>query len=386
MDSDIYAGREQTFVKHFILQRYLERFAHIVGSRWQTLTYVDCFSGPWSVRSDSLADSSFAIALSELRKARDTHAQHHRKIQLRCFFLEKNPVAYARLREFADSVNDAVVETRNATLEESVPAIVDFVRRGREAFPFILIDPTGWTGFAMETIEPLLRLNPSEVMINFMTGHIRRFIDSPQEETQESFRRLFGSDTFRQKIQGLKHQDREDAAVAEYAKNVSSAGGFSHVCSAIVLHPQKDRTHFHLLYATRNTKGVEVFKDAERKAMAAQEGARAGAQQRQRLSQTGQPSFLSDQELHDPSYYNTLRDRYLERSKDLVSQKLASGEQVLYDDAWALALSQPMTWESDLKQWIKEWRSEGKVDITGLKPRQKVPQREEGNYLVCHLK
>ena len=40
---DLYAGREQTLVKHFILKEYLERFAIIIGSRWQTITYVDCF-------------------------------------------------------------------------------------------------------------------------------------------------------------------------------------------------------------------------------------------------------------------------------------------------------------------------------------------------------
>ena len=40
--------------------------------------------------------------------------------------------------------------------EESVDAILNFVRReGRQTFPFIFIDPTGWTGFAMDTIAPL---------------------------------------------------------------------------------------------------------------------------------------------------------------------------------------------------------------------------------------
>jgi three-Cys-motif partner protein len=62
-DSDLYAGREQTLVKHFILREYLQRFAIIVGHHCNTITYVDCFSGPWNVRSDDLSDSSFSIAL-----------------------------------------------------------------------------------------------------------------------------------------------------------------------------------------------------------------------------------------------------------------------------------------------------------------------------------
>ena len=204
MDPEIYAGREQTLVKHFILQKYLERFAHIVGSKWDVLTYVDCFSGPWNVRSDKLDDSSFAVALNELRRARDTHRTRGRPIRLRCFFLEKDSVAYARLHEFADGITDATFVTRNATLEESIQAIVNFVSEGgSQSFPFIFIDPTGWTGFAMDTIQPLLRFDPGEVLINFMTGHIRRFLDSPEEQTLESFRRLFGSDAIHQKVQGL---------------------------------------------------------------------------------------------------------------------------------------------------------------------------------------
>src|SRR5262249_9452504 len=103
------------------------------------------------------------------------------------------------------------------TLEESIPEIVGFIRRGgSKAFPFMFIDPTGWTGFEMETIAPLLRLNPGEVLIKFMTGHIRRFLDSPDDETQDSFKPRFGSGGFRAKIQGLARLKREDAAVEEY--------------------------------------------------------------------------------------------------------------------------------------------------------------------------
>ncbi len=84
-DAELYAEREQTLVKHFILQKYLERFALIVGSFADAITYVDCFSGPWNVRSQEMADSSFAIALSELRKARQALAEKSRDLKLRAF-------------------------------------------------------------------------------------------------------------------------------------------------------------------------------------------------------------------------------------------------------------------------------------------------------------
>lgn len=383
-DGDLYEGREQTLVKHFILQKYLERFAYIVGSHWDTLTYVDCFSGPWNERSEKFEDSSFGIALKELRNARDTLAkQRGRNIQLRCFFLEKDRAPYAKLKEFADSVKDAKIETRNATLEESIPDISDFVKRGgANAFPFVFIDPTGWTGFEMETITPLLRLNPGEVLINFMMGHIRRFINSPQEETQESFKRLFGSGAFRAKVQGLAQLDREDAAVEEYLRNAKVVGRYSFGCNAIVLHPEIDRTHFNLIYLTRNLKGIEVFKDAEKKAMEVQEAARAWAQQRKRVASKGQFELFGSQELHDSTHYESLRERYLAKARRLVLQALESKRRLLYDDVWKLALSEPMSWESDLKQWIEEWKEAGCLEVVGMQPRQRVPHRGQENYLV----
>ncbi len=382
--SDLYAGREQTLVKHFILQKYLERFAYIVGSHWDVLTYVDCFSGPWNARSEKFEDSSFAIALKELRNARDALAkQRGRNVQLRCFFLEKNRAAYAKLKEFADGATDVKIETRNATLEESIPDIADFVRRGgAKAFPFIFIDPTGWTGFEMETIAPLLRLNPGEVLINFMTGHIRRFLESPDEETQESFKRLFGSGAFRGKVQGLAQLEREDAAVEEYTRNAKSVGGFNFGCNCIVLHPELDRTHFNLIYLTRNPKGIQVFKEAEKKAMEVQEAARAEAQQRKRVARKGQIELFGSKELHDSTHYQSLRERYLAKARDLVLQALKSKHRLLYDDAWILALTQPMAWENDLKQWIEEWKQEGHLEVAGMQPRQRVPHRNEQNYLI----
>ena len=39
-----YIGREHSRVKHFILERYLQAFANIIGSAWKTISYVDCFA------------------------------------------------------------------------------------------------------------------------------------------------------------------------------------------------------------------------------------------------------------------------------------------------------------------------------------------------------
>ena len=384
-DSDDYAGREQTLVKHYILQHYLERFAHIVGSRWGSITYVDCFSGPWNVRSEDLRDSSFHIAITELRKARETLRKRGRDLTLRCFFLEKEPEPYARLREFADGIDDVQIETRKCELAGAIGDIVAFVRKAQSSnFPFIFIDPTGWTGFEMGTIAPLLQLDPCEVLINFMTEHIRRFIQSAGEQTGESFVRLFGSAGFRPALQGLAGQDREDAAVQEYCKRVSDTGEFPYVCTAIVLHPDIGRTYFHLVYATRNPKGVEVFKECEKRAMRVMGKARASAKQRKRKRKSGQLELFPPEQLHDPSDYNSLRERYLAKARDEVLQSLQSRGRVPYDDLWALTVPVPLVWPSDLKEWLQRWEEEARLHFEGMGPRERVPKRARQNCVIWH--
>lgn len=118
LDSDpMYEGREQSRVKHAILRQYLESFAHIIGFRWRSITYIDGFSGPWNARSEDLSDTSFSIALNELRRARDTHILAGRQVRIRCAFVEKDREAYTRLKEFADSVVDAEVRTYHDEFE-----------------------------------------------------------------------------------------------------------------------------------------------------------------------------------------------------------------------------------------------------------------------------
>ena len=226
-------------------------------------------------------------------------------------------------------------------------------------------------------------LNPGEVLINFMTGHIRRFIDSPDAETRQSFQRLFGSRDFGRNLSGLEKSDRDDAAVVQYMGIVKKAGGFSFASPAVVLHPEINRSHFHLIYLTRDARGIEVFKDAERQAMRDMESARAEAQQTRRQQKSGgQQELFSAEVLHDSTYFDEIRNHYLGLALNDVLGQLKNRRRISYDELWTAALCFPLVWEADLKEWISAWASSGQLTIEGMKPRQRVPRRNEHNVLV----
>lgn len=384
-----YDGREQSQVKHFILEKYLERFAHIIGSWADTITYVDCFSGPWKAQASDLSDTSFAIALRELRKARDTHAEHGKTLRIRCLFLEEQAKRYGELKRYADRQNDIEVETLNSAMLDSIHEITGFIRQGgKKSFSFTFIDPTGWSGFDLNQIQPLLQETPGEVLINFMTEHIRRFV-SPKERREEiidSFRRLFGSEEAFERVRQIPNaQDREDELFTAYASGVRKAGEFDYTCPAVVFHPIEERTHFHLIYATRHPKGVEVFKDVEKRAFDFQEEVRAEAEERKEVRETKQPSLFAGTDQPPSHRAVALRERYLTAAIERIEQIRGERKQVPFDEIWGTALGFPLVWDSDVKELMDEWQSSGRVKLLNLPTSRHKPKWGQ-NHIVEFLK
>ena len=306
----LYDGREQTLAKHEVLRRYLQRFAFIIGSWSESITYVDCYSGPWDERSEEFADTSFGIAIEQLRAAKSDLGKN---IRLRCFFIEQNEEAHRKLENFVSRFDDIEIETRNANFEDSVDDILNFVRSDSKTFPFFLIDPKGWS-IPLDVIRPLLAHQPGEVLITFMLEFIRRFVDHREPGIQRTFDALYG-EAIADEFRDLRGDARDDALLHEYLQRVKHAGGFDFASSSLVLHPQKARKHFNLVYLTRHYRGIQVFKEAEKAAMQAMESARASAAQRRRQSD-GQMEFFGAEEMHDHTYFNRLRNRYLSSNAD----------------------------------------------------------------------
>lgn len=144
---EYYKGREQTYLKHFFLERYLERVTYNIGSFANEFVYVDGFSGPWKSGDEALDDTSFMIAIKKLREVRDGLAKVGRTPKIRCMFVEKEPGPYRALEAAVRDVTDIQIETLNGEFEHSIPEVLKFVGN---AFSLVFIDPTGWTGFGLK--------------------------------------------------------------------------------------------------------------------------------------------------------------------------------------------------------------------------------------------
>lgn len=380
-----YQGREQAYVKHFVLEKYLERLVYKLGyfsKNGITLNYVDGFSGPWNQHASDFSDTSPFIAMKQLDQARENLEKQGRRVLVRCLFIEKDPDAYKRLKGLLRHFPALQVSALHGTFEEHIPDVIRFARVGRDPFAFVFIDPKGWTGYGLQAITPVLQLAPGEVLINFMTKDIKRFIDHEESSARPTFVDLYGDDRFRQQWQGLQLLDREDAIVTEYCRRIRSAGQFGYCASTVILDPKRDRTHYHLVYATRSLHGLVTFREIERAAMNEQHAVRSDAQQRNRVARSGQQELFAAQDVSFASYTKELQDRYESRARDAIRGELQRAGDVVYDDIIAMALGWPMVSEATVKRWLTDWKKRGEIDYRGLRDGERAPKIKRQHRIV----
>src|SRR5262245_53092050 len=146
-----YAGREQSYVKHVFLERYLEALIFKTASVYNHIVYVDGFAGPWQSANERFEDTSFGIALSALRRAKETWKKGGRNVRMTACLVEQHTKVYAQLGTIQPLFPGIEIKTYNDDFISIVPTIVADIPR--DAFAFFFIDPKGWR-------LPLLKLQP----------------------------------------------------------------------------------------------------------------------------------------------------------------------------------------------------------------------------------
>ncbi len=277
MKVQLYEGREQTEVKHRILERYLSAFAPIVGTWANDIAYVDCLAGPWEARGEHLEDTSFARAIAVLKHAKATLHSRGKQPSFRCLLIEKDDNKFKKLDAFGSSVTEIEVSAKHWDFSGHINDIVRYANERKKSFPFFFIDPKGWELIAIDLITPILKLDPGEVLINLMTSWIQRFLS----DESKNFERLLGSEVGR--LRELDGYEQEEELVRCYANSIKKAGGFDYVCTLPVLKPNADMFHFWMVYGTRHPKGVEEFKNTERIVIPFMHATRAEAQRRREI-------------------------------------------------------------------------------------------------------
>jgi len=267
-----YEGREHSLIKHELLKGYLEALLSIVGiSGVKEFTYVDCFAGPWGDESESLSGTSIAISLEILAKVRKTLAEVHniRGTKFRAIYIEKSK-KHKQLAEYLQNNCPEGIECY--ALHGDYVAKQDEILQlcGDKSFTFFFIDPKGWVDVGIPKLTKLLQRPRSEFLITFMYDFLNRFKSMAEYRTQVS--QMLGDLTAQdyQEMNNLSAQERADWVVRKYREQLKAVIGPDaksplRTFHADVLHKDKNRVLYHLVYITRHHKGIVKFAEASEK-------------------------------------------------------------------------------------------------------------------------
>lgn len=377
-----YDGREQAFVKHKLLERYLEQWAYRVGREWEKLVYIDGFAGPWKVASDDYADSSFGVAAKTLKAAQaGLRTVHRRDVSIQLVLVGHTKKQRDELETFAarhrtPGFDIQAVQGEFAERIDDIEAIVAADRL--KAFRFVFIDPKGWNQIPMEPLVEFLQSRGCEVLVNIMTSYIRRFLDEPDREA--SYRRLFGREGVVEQIRRFPLEQRAENVVLEYASSLREMCGFRYVSSMVVFEPTREDVRYYLVFATNHAKGIEVFKVAEMTAADLQNDVRVESKARK----DGALELALDGDGCKTQHVLDVRQRFCDLARLNLLNHLASvgaGRVVPYSRLYCDAMFYPLVTPADLESWIASAGKGVEIMLSGER-RKKLRPDEPGDGVV----
>lgn len=377
--ADPYLGREQTKAKHFILKGYLQELAFKVLT-FSNFTYVDGFSGPWETQTGDFSDSSFMIAIRVLKDAQAQILQRTRtRRTIRIVLCETDAAAFAQLQAAVqphhDPANGFEITTIHDKFEDAVPTIE---RSIGASFPLIFIDPTGWSGYPLDTIKPLFKGKKCEVVVNFMYAFISRFANDKRPHIIASLDPILGGPGWANRLD--KSLPRGQAVEKLFRQTLKEVGGFDFVVSTKINKSTEERTHFYIVYGTKDLAGLKAFRQTEYRALKQHEADRANARENKDTEQSGQALLMPglDAMMKAAAVDDVVKEQCAQ-AKDWLLKDLQDNGASTFDDVVAKLLRRFMIRETNVKTICHELSKANLVENTWgtgtRRPKEDMPIR-----------
>lgn len=366
-----YHGREQTYLKHQVLRKYLQKWAFKLGSTSRfgkrRLWYIDCFAGPWKSKTEDIRDTSVSIALQVLNEVLDEwRGKYGTDLSVHAIFVEQDPESYEALKEHVATHRGAVVaEVLRGTFGEQVEAIRTMI--GDDA-AFIFVDPTGWKGAGMEHVARLVDRKFRDVIINLMYQYINRFKNEDRRQWLiDQLCEFFGLDDPTE-IRGLD----EEELIALYRRKLKEMGGLAYALDLAIPDPTRNRTFFHLVIGGHHHDVVKLFRTIEAEVVGKMAtSVREDARQRKDEARSGQLALGLGPASSEDARYSRNRDRGLQQAREIVEDVVSHGP-IRFGDVWPTVLEQTHITLQDLKQIIGQLQKEDALIVEGMRPRERT--------------
>ncbi|WP_186392913.1 MULTISPECIES: three-Cys-motif partner protein TcmP [unclassified Pannonibacter] len=285
-----YQGREQSFIKHLFLNKYLEAAAYkLFQGRSPVFNFVDAFAGPWRVSDTNMySDASFSQAIETLETVRSSLIGMGRTgLKVRFRFCERNPASVAKLEEFAAQKPAFDIQVFSGAFEDNLDAIRSACRDG---FTFTFIDPTGWNVESRKVFDFLRALN-GEFLFNFMAEEVNRH--AGWDGVAESVGRFLADPAWKASFEAMTEGSNETKILQLLKAKMKEARVATYLTDMAIRKPREERIKMRLILGTHSGFGVEVFRTVQEKV----EKEAVRTRHNIRTEESGQPQLFPEDQI-----------------------------------------------------------------------------------------
>jgi three-Cys-motif partner protein len=254
-----------TRAKLDMLGRYLDGWFPILSSWNGRVLFLDGFAGRGRYNDGS--EGSPLVALRHLLDHQSFARMRDREFVF--YFVEANGDNAASLQREVDAFmaarapwpSNVKVYVINTKFDMTATAMLQHLRDQKASLApsFIFVDPFGYSGLPMDVLADLLAYPHTELFVNFMVGHVQRFITRDGQE--HAMRDLFGIDV-RSVLKGYTGDaDRIEHLKEVYVRQMHNRIGFDYVQSFAMVN-RTGNIGYYLFHGTRHEKGVKLMKHA----------------------------------------------------------------------------------------------------------------------------
>ena len=262
-DDILWKFDEHTKAKHKILKKYIEAWVPILTQHGNIgrVVYIDGFAGPGESIDHELG--SPLIALDSIIN----HKSFNKfKSEIILLFIEKDPKRKEHLEELLrqkfsnlpEKVKYKVIEGEfNDQLSEILNSLDE--KQSKLAPTFCFVDPFGWSDLNLDVLARFMKQDKAELLITFMAGFIKRFIESPSH--YESLKHLF-TDGQINELKNPSTNTKGEKAFQFFLENLKNKINKEVYSISFETRNKTNNLEYYLIYLTSNVLGMKVMKDA----------------------------------------------------------------------------------------------------------------------------
>ena len=243
----------------------MKEWLPILASSHALLRYIDGFAGPGEYQGGELG--SPIISLRTVKEHNQYAKLSEKGRTLDFLFVEKDPVYYRYLKQSIKErgpwPNNFNIRVKNDKFENMMSNLLHQAECSDLGLPptLLFVDPFGPAGFPMDLFKRLALFNRVDVLINLNILEFVQWI-LPDPIKHKTADKLYGGPRWMPALK-LAGRARTKYLVDEYEKALQEVGWRG---TSFEMVNRQNQTVYHLVFGTRNHKGLEAIKRAMRNA------------------------------------------------------------------------------------------------------------------------